>query len=137
MPDSIREQAVAAFATRISATRALQLDGSSDLPARACWDFSESAEKTTYGKLRISVEVNVGFMDKFDRVKGASQQGNEMLAALINDALSQDPTLGGLVQTINYTESTIDYPQPGQDEIAVLATFELVYETDNASPYSQ
>ena len=137
MPDSIREQIVAAFAARISAGRAIQLDGSSNLPARALWDSTESAERLQYGKMRITTEMNVGFMDNVDRSINNSRQGNAMLAALLEDALNNDPTLGGLCSQINYSDSVIDYPEPGQNEIAVLAVFEIVYETDNTSPFSQ
>ncbi len=137
MPDSIREQIVQAFATRISADRAVQLDGSSDLPARAVWDASESAERLQYGRLRLTMDLNVGFMDKVDRGINQSAQGNTMLAELINDALSSDPTLGGLCEQINHSDSVIDYPESGQSEIAVLAAFQIVYEIDSASPYTQ
>jgi len=137
MPDSIREQIVEAFATRISAGRAVQLDGSSELPARAVWDASESAERLQYGRLRVTLDLNVGFMDNVNRSINQSAQGNTMLAELINDALSSDPTLGGLCEQINYADSVIDYPEPGQDQIAVLAVFQIVYEIDNASPYTQ
>lgn len=137
MADSIREQIVTAFATRISATRAQQLDGHSELPARAVWDFSESAERTKYGTLQMTLGLSVGYMDKVDRNLNQSTQGNNMLAALLEDALNNDPALGGLASSINYLESTVDYPEPGQDEIAILATFEIVYETSSTSPYSQ
>ena len=136
MADSIREQVVAAFATRINADRALQLDGASELPAKAVWDFTETAERTRYGTLSITLGLSVGYMAEFDRVKGASKQGNEMLAELLEDALNNDPTMGGLTQSINYVESTVDYPEPGQNEIAILATFEIVYETSSTTPYS-
>ncbi|MCK7542970.1 hypothetical protein MLC59_02140 [Marinobacter bryozoorum] len=135
MPTSIREQVVQAFANRISAGRTIQLDGNADLPARAVWDFSESADRTSYGALSLTLGLSVGYMAEFDRAKGASQQANEMLAALLEDALNNDPTLGGLAQSINYSDSTIDYPEPGQNEIAILASFEIVYETSATSPY--
>ena len=137
MPDSIREQIVQAFASRISAARATQLDNSSDLPARAVWDATESAERLQYGKLRVSLELNVGFMANVDRTINASTQGNAMLSELINDALSSDPTLGGLCSQINYADSVIDFPEPGQGQIAVLAVFQIVYEIDSTSPYAQ
>lgn len=140
MADSIREQVVQAFATRINAARTLQLDSSTNLPARAVWDTTESAERLQYGKLRMSLDLNVGFMAKVDRgdpTAPISKQGNAMLAELLEDALNNDPTLGGLCSQINYSDSVIDYPEPGQDEIAVLAVFQIVYETDSASPYSK
>lgn len=134
MPDSIREQVVQAFADRINAGRCLQLDGKGDLPARAVWDTTESADRLQYGKLQVSLDLNVGFMDNVDR-DNQSTQGNTMLAELLEDALNSDPTLGGLCSQINYVESVIDYAEPGQDQIAVLAVFQIVYEIDNASPY--
>lgn len=137
MPDSIREQIVQAFATRINATRAMQLDGNSELPARAVWDPSESAERLQYGKLRVTLELNVGFMDNVDRAENPSKQGNAMLAELLEDALNNDPTMGGLTSQINYSDSVIDFPEPGQSEIAVLAVFQIVYEIDSTSPFTQ
>lgn len=137
MPDSIREQIVEAFATRISATRAIQLDGNSELPARAVWDPSESAERLQYGKLRVTLELNVGFMDNVDRATDPSKQGNAMLAALLEDALNNDPTMGGLASRVDYSDSVIDFPEPGQSEIAVLAVFQIVYEIDSTSPFIQ
>lgn len=137
MPESIREQVVQAFATRINATRAMQLDGNSDLPARAVWDPSESAERLQYGKLRVTLDLNVGFMDNVDRSQNASTQGNAMLASLLEDALNNDPTMGGLTSQINYSDSVIDFPEPGQSEIAVLAVFQIVYEIDSTDPFSQ
>ncbi|WP_421921596.1 hypothetical protein [Marinobacter salarius] len=136
MPDSIREQIVDAFSARISAARSTQLDGSSDLPARALWDSTESAERLQYGKMRLTMDVNVGFMDAVDKNVSNSEQGNSMLAELLEDALNSDPTMGGLCSQINYIESTIDYPEPGQDEIAILAAFQIVYETDSTSPFT-
>lgn len=137
MADSIREQIVEAFASRINAERSLQLDGNSELPARALWDPSESAERLSYGKLRVTLELNVGGMDNVDRSVSASQQGNTMLAQLLEDALNNDPTLGGLCSQINYSDSVIDFPEPGQGQIAVLAVFQIVYEIDSTSPFNQ
>lgn len=134
--DSIREKAVQAFADRINAGRCLQLDGHSELPARTVWDPTESAARTTYGKREVTVTLNVAAMAELDRSQNQSKQGNAMLAELQNDALNADPTLGGLCKSIDYTDSVIDYPEPGQNELMVLAVFELVYETDTASPYN-
>lgn len=135
MVDSVREKAVQAFATRISAGRCLQLDGNSQLPARSVWDTTESATTTVYGTREMSVDMNVGYMANANW-QGLSKQGNAMLAEIIDDAMNQDPTLGGLCKSINYSDSVIDYPEPGQDEIAVLVVFTLVYETDKTSPYT-
>lgn len=136
MPDSIREQIVQAFATRIGATRAMQLDNNSELPARAVWDSSETAERLQYGRLGVTLTLNVGYLDNVDRAVNPSKQGNVMLATLLNDALNNDPTLGGLCSQINYSDSVIDFPEPGQDQIAVLIVFEIVYDIDSTDPFN-
>ncbi|MFL1405376.1 hypothetical protein ACJO2E_08540 [Marinobacter sp. M1N3S26] len=136
MPDSIREKVVQAFSQRLQAERSEQLSSEDELPARCLWDMDESAERLAYGKLRMTLSVGVGVMDRVPRSVTASEKGNEMLAELLEDALNQDPTLGGLTEQINYSDSTLDYPEPGQDIIAVLANFEIVYLTDSISPYT-
>ena len=87
-------------------------------------------------KLRMTLTVGVGVMDRVPRDVTSSKKGNGMLAQLLEDALNQDPTMGGLTESINYSDSTMDYPEPGQDVMAVLASFEIVYQTDSISPYT-
>lgn len=135
MPESIREQIVQAFADRITAKRAGQLDNREELPARVIWDFAETAEKLKYRKYEITMSLNVGEMAKRDHAVNSSVQGNQMLAELLNDALASDQTLGGLCKHINYTDSVLDSPGDGQDEMIIQATFQIIYETSNTSPY--
>ena len=137
MPVSIREQVVQAFVDRIGATRANQLDGESDLPARALWDPSESTEKNKYGKYDCTVTIQVGELAARDFSVNSSIQGNAMLSGLLEDALSTDTTLGGLCKSISYTGSTLDFPESGQKEMVVLATFEIVYVMSNSNPYEK
>ncbi|HCA36845.1 hypothetical protein KZZ05_08615 [Marinobacter adhaerens] len=135
MPDSIREQVVQAFADRLNAKRGEQLDSEQDLPARVIWDPSETAEKLKYRKYEMTLTLNVGEMAKVDTTINSSVQGNQMLAGLLNDALASDQTLGGLCKHISYTDSVLDSPDPGQNEMIILVTFQIVYETSNTSPY--
>lgn len=137
MTESIREQVVQAFADRIGAARAAQLDGESYLPARALWDPTETTEKNRYGKYDCTVTIQVAEMASRDFSINSSVQGNAMLSSLLNDALSTDHTLGGLCKSLSYTGSTLDFPESGQKEAIVLATFEVVYAMDNSNPYQQ
>lgn len=137
MADSIREQVVHAFATRLNAARAEQLDSEQELPARVFWDPSESAERQQFGKYEMTLTVNVAEMAERDSLVNSSVQGNAMLAAILDDALNQDPTLGDLCKQINYTDSQIDSPDAGQTTMIVLVTFDIVYRTSNTSPYQQ
>ncbi len=135
MPDSIREQVVQAFATRVGAERGKQLDNREELPSRVIWDPSETAEKLKYRKYEMTLTLNVGEMAKRDHSINSSVQGNQMLAAMLDDALASDQTLGGLCKHISYTDSVLDSPDPGQNEMIILVTFQIVYETSNTSPY--
>ncbi|MCD1631350.1 hypothetical protein [Marinobacter shengliensis] len=137
MPDSIREQIVQAFADRLDAERGQQLDSNEQLPARVLWDPTETAEKLKYRKYEVTLTVNVGEMAKRNLEINSSVQGNQMLAALLNDALSEDTTLGGLCKDISYTDSVLDSPDPGQGEMIILVTFQITYQTSNTSPYQQ
>lgn len=137
MPDSIREQIVQAFADRLNAERGQQLDSQEELPARVLWDPTETAEKLKYRKYEVTLTVNVGEMAKRDFTINPSVQGNQMLAALLNDALSEDSSLGGLCKDISYTDSVLDSPDPGQSEMIILVTFQITYQTSNTSPYQQ
>lgn len=135
MPDSIREQIVQAFADRLGAERGQQLDSELDLPARVLWDPSETAEKLKFRKYDVTLTVNVGEMAKRDFTINPSVQGNQMLATLLDSALSEDSTLGGLCKDISYTDSVLDSPDPGQTEMIILVTFQITYQTSNTSPY--
>ncbi|ATN93339.1 hypothetical protein [Marinobacter phage PS3] len=135
MPDSIREQIVQAFADRVSAERGQQLNSREDLPMRVLWDPTETAEKLKYRKYEMTLTLNVGEMAKRDHTINASVQGNQQLAELLNDALNDDQTLGGLCKHISYTDSVLDSPDPGQTEMIILVTFQIVYETSNTTPY--
>ncbi|MDC8455338.1 hypothetical protein [Marinobacter sp. DS40M6] len=135
MPDSIREQIVQAFADRLGAERGQQLDSREDLPMRVLWDPTETAEKLKYRKYEMTLTLNVGEMAKRDFTVNPSVQGNQMLASMLDNALNDTHTLGGLCKHINYTDSVLDSPDPGQTEMIILVTFQIVYETSNTTPY--
>ncbi|WP_396623082.1 hypothetical protein [Marinobacter sp. W-8] len=137
MPDSIREQIVQAFATRLGAARAEQLVNEGDLPVRVLWDPIETAEKVKYRKYEVTLTVNVGELASRDETVNSSIQGNRMLAALLDDALSEDHTLGGLCKDISYLDSAFDSPSSGQTEMVIQVTFQITYQTSNTSPYQQ
>lgn len=136
MADTRRERIVEAFAQKMSATRCAVLDGDSDLPARAFWDNQEEAELTQYNSTRITLPIPVEYLAKVDSSTYAnhSKQANAMLGELITDALSGDRSLGGLCQSIRYRSSEFDYPEAGEQEIAVAAVFEIVYEIVSGDP---
>lgn len=137
MPQSIRDQIVEAFAARLNAERAGVLDSEEELPKRVLWDPAESAKRVQYGKIECTVGINVAEMAVRDTAMDASKQGNAMVAALLEDALNADSSLGGLCSQINYSDSELDTPDDGQQTIVVLVTFDIVYRISNTSPYQQ
>lgn len=133
-----RERIVAAFASKLSALRCALLDGDSDLPARSIWDNSEEATRTKYGNYRVELSIPVEYFDKFNSANFSnySSQANSMLGELIQDATSGDTTLGGEAISINYSSSEVVYPDDGAREIAVVASFTIIYEFENGDPIS-
>lgn len=137
MPQSIRDQIVEAFAARLNAARSGVFDSEEELPKRVLYDPAESCERAQYGKLQCTLGINVAEMAVRDTSMNASQQGNAMLAALLDDALNADSSLGGLCSQINYSDSQLDTPDDGQQTMVLLVTFDIVYRISNTSPYQQ
>lgn len=137
MPDSIREQVVEAFTTRLGAKRGEPITSRDSLPVRSLWDLDETAEKLTMGKRRMTLNIGVGIIDRIPAGVSASQHMNALLASVLEDAVTEDPTLGGLVREIIYSGSVPDFPEPGQNTVTLEVSFELIYETRHTSPYQQ
>lgn len=138
MPDTIREQIIEAFATKVGALRCAQLDGDSDLPAKSVWDNAEDAERTKYATTTCALDLPVEYMAKVDTLTYAnhSKQANAMLGELIQAATSGDQTLGGLCRTIQYTASEFVYPNDGSREITVFVVFRINYEFAAGDPFT-
>lgn len=139
MPDTIREQVVAAFAAKVGASRTEHLDdGAGSLPARVIWDNTETAERTQYGAMQCTIELNVEYIAAVDSATypTLSQQANAMLGELIQDATNGDNTLGGLCRWITYTQNEFIYPDGGTDEVQVLASFSVVYQFAAGDPFT-
>jgi hypothetical protein len=138
MPDTLREQIVEAFATKMAATRCALLDGDSDLPAKSIWDNAEESERTKYGTFSCSVDIPVEYMAKVDTAtySNFSKQCNAMLGELVQSATAGDPSLGGLCKNIQYTASEFVYPEDGSREIEVFAVFRVTYEFAAGDPFT-
>ncbi|KZZ71564.1 hypothetical protein A3765_13900 [Oleiphilus sp. HI0130] len=138
MPDTLREQIVEAFTTKIGAARCARLDGDSDLPAKSVWDNAEEAERTKYSTFACSMDIPVEYMAKIDTVtySNFSKQANAMLGELIALATSGDPSLGDLCKSIQYSAAEFIYPDDGSREIEVFAVFRINYEFVAGDPFA-
>jgi len=138
MPDTIREQVIQAFVTKISAARCLKLDGDSDLPAKSVWDNREEVSITKYGTNESTLPLPVEYLAKVDKATypNHSVQANAMLGELIQAATSGDNKLGGLCRSITYLESEFIYPEDGANEIEVYAVFNIVYQFAIGDPFT-
>lgn len=138
MPDTIREQIIDAFCTKVGAERCVKLDGSSDLPAKSVWDRSEEITKTQYGAVTATMPLPVESLALVDLVTYStlSHQANAMLGELIQAATAGDNTLAGLCQRIEYSASEMIYPEPGAQEIEVYAVFTVTYQYRVGDPFT-
>lgn len=138
MPDTVREQIIQAFVTKVGAGRCLRLDGDSNLPAKSVWDNREEATKTKYNTMDVVLPLPVEYLALVDKTtySSLSAQANAMLGELIQSATSGDVTLGGLCRSIAYTESEIIYPEDGAREIEVYAVFNIAYQFVAGDPFT-
>lgn len=136
MTDTVREQVVAAFASRMDAQRAQQTFD--DLPARSLWDSSDGEiERTPYGQVAVTMTVTVETLHKAERdPAGWSAQGNAVLGDLIAQATGSDRTLGGLCDNIAYAGGTIYYPDDGSDVLGVDINCEIRFRFDLGNPFA-
>lgn len=138
MADTIREQIIQAFITKIGALRCEKLDGHSDLPAKSVWDNREDATKTQYSAMQAVLPLPVEYLAKVDLTTYSTQsaQANAMLGEIIQAATQNDNTLGGLCRSITYFESEFIYPDDGAQEIEVYAVFNVVYQFAVGDPFT-
>lgn len=136
MPDTIREQILTAFATKIGAERCDQLDGRDVLPAKSLWDNREEAEGKKYGVMQMSLPLAVEYKAQVDPNLNISKQANAMLGELIQLATDGDNTLAGLCESISYQQSEFNYPEDGTQVIEVYVEFSVIYKFAKGDPFT-
>lgn len=134
---TIREQVLAAFATRLSAERSIPTRDRDDLPVIGMEAPEESgSDSQEYGKAVMDVPVNVVRYVRANDLSEADTEANAELGTLIQSALGTDNTLGGLCRDIRYTGGAIDLPPDGSVVVGVAAQFTITYSFDEGDPFT-
>ena len=135
MADSIREQCVAAFATRLGAVRYGR-----DVPLALFDGDPETAEDPNprYRIVRSTIVARVEYTESIDVTALAtwSQTANAKLAELIATATGTDLTLGGVAETIRYTGAEFGAREGGGLQLGLNITFEIQYAFQAGDPYT-
>ncbi|MEH6575789.1 MAG: hypothetical protein V7731_01810 [Amphritea sp.] len=139
MIQTIREQIISGFADSLinlassAVERCAGFRDQEELPAVTVWDLDEDASKDQYSRVNCSLPLVVVYADKL--TGDPSKAANDMLGALIQDALASETTLEPLIDSIEYSGSTVDFPD-GRDLVIVRAIFAVRYHW-KGDPFTQ
>jgi len=152
MADTVREQIIQAFATKLatvtvangyhydvgnSVERAVPAKTKDQVPALVLWDTNDSvAEIQNYSGGHIALPLLVNAFIAVDPLVNNSVAANRLLGDLIKAMTSGDTTLGGLADSTRYTESQMEYPQPGEQTIGVNVVFNLMFNFAKGDPFT-
>lgn len=151
MANTIREQIISAFVTRLAAWttaggfnyncgasvfRAVKNIESEDLPAVVLWPQPETAERQ-YGRTVCAMQVKIEALAEI-----GSSNPSEIQEALLGDAIkiitAPAVSVTTKIEDIQYTGGgPADQPNAEDVTTAIYAEFEIKYSTLIGNPYSQ
>jgi len=146
--DSKRERAIQAIESRLltiaisngfnldikNVNRARRSYDDSELPAISIFDGIESSEYK-YSKSTNILELNVEAHNLYGDIN-PSVMANMMIADIIQAITNGDTTLSGLVDSIQYSGSDINYPEDGDVTVSALVSFNILYSFNKGDPYT-
>lgn len=110
---------------------------SESLPRLVIQDQQESIAAPTYKRHDLQMSVVVELTDQVDlRTQTVSVIGNRHLAFVIQNLIDTDTSLGGLAQSIEYQQSTIDYQDGSDPMIRITALFNVRYAYPLGDPFT-
>jgi len=136
---TIREQIISAFVDSLeglassAVERCTGFRDESELPAVTVWDLDEDSSRDQFNRVNCSMPLVVEYAD--NRNDNPSQGANDMLGALIQDALASDAALEGLIDDLEYTASNVDFPSD-KGVVIVRAVFTIQYHW-KGDPFTQ
>ncbi len=139
----IREQIMSALLTRAqtylpTATRDPIRRQEKDLPRMVLADPSETRAQATYKKHQLALTVSVVLAFAIDpAAETISHQAGAHVAGILAAMVSSDRTLGGICDGIEYENSTINYPDPGEITAGVALTFTVLYSVALGDPFNR
>lgn len=130
MADTIREQVVAAFATRMSATR---FGRSVDL---AVFDDIDTDVIHQYSSVNAIIPIRLEYTESLADVSLLSQRANALLGTAIATATGTDITLGGLCVDIEYAGADFGVRDAGMTKLGLNVQFSIKYRFDTGDPFT-
>lgn len=138
--ETIREQILKALALRLAPLAngdVLRCQAAvDDFPAVSLWDIDEGAQRAQFGITDANVDLVVEYIKHTDD-EPPSPIANSMIGDLIKAVIGTDASLGGLANSITYSGSAVDYPEAGDDLIAVRFAFQVSYQFTAGDPFTK
>ena len=140
MADTIREQIIAAFATRCESLSSNPVDRcrrsmpSSKEPFVSVWDGPDNVSIQRPGAHTHSMQI--GVEAAWQTVDNPSIEANAIIGLVEQTVLDADRTFGGLALKTVLQSSQPGYPTDGSSIVTVQMTFLIEYLTPIGDPYS-
>lgn len=140
---TIREQIMTELLRRAktylsSATRDPIRRREDDLPRLVLADATETKAAPTYKKHQLALTVTAALADTIDpSLETISRQAGIHIGGILAAMVGTDRTLGGLCDGIEYENSTINYPAPGDVIFGVMMTFTVLYSVALGDPFNR
>lgn len=137
MPDTRREQVLAALATRLGAN-ATRDPKTSDFETYTTIGINESDEESEIARFgKVQCVLSVVIMQTAEiGANGGSVAANAVLGTLISTVTGTDRTLGGLCESIVYRGGAIERGPEHSKTVAAAAGFDITYQFDVGDPYN-
>lgn len=126
---SIRENIVAAFATRLGAARAKRN------VTLALWDDGDTnLERIGYAVQKASIEARVEHQEQVSDIDTLSERANVIAESIIANATGTDLTLGDICRDIEQVNLAISWPDANSRTLGVTVEFLIHYQHDLGDP---
>ena len=135
----IREQIIQKLATRVGATRRLEMYDERDLPVTVLQEGDDTAAEGLYGLTNVTTSISVARAIPMTGVKADDwyTQLNTALANLISELYTGGDDVDGLAHGMDYVSGSVDLLTDGSVGAGVAVTVAVRYSFVHGNPYSQ
>lgn len=140
MPDTIREQIIAAFTVRAAALtsntieRARRAHDENGFLNVSVWDGEDAAESEQFGSQTLSfpIALNMQWVAK----ENPSIEANALMGEVVKSMAGSDSEFGGLAEKMQYVSATPEYPADGSGMVSLTVIFNIFYATVKGDPFT-
>ena len=135
----IREQIIRNLATRVGASRRLEMYDERDLPITVLQEGDDQAAEGRYGLTNVTMSVSVARAIPMNGVKSDTwyTELNTALANLITELYTGGDDIGGLAHGMDYVSGSVDLVTDASAGAGVAVTVAVRYATVHGNPFSQ